>query len=149
VVVEAAERSGTTATARAAAAMNRPVLAVPGPVTSAASAGCHRMIRDGDATLVSDCADLLGLLDPSCAGLGLEPGRGEGLAPTSVANDRDSLSIRERTILDAFPRRGGVGLDAVVRAAGLRPSDVLAGIGILVSTGWIGEADGIWTLLRR
>ena len=63
LVVEAAERSGTTATARAASAMNRPVLAVPGPVTSAASAGCHRMIRDGRALLVSDVPDLLDMLD--------------------------------------------------------------------------------------
>ena len=54
LVVEAAERSGTTATARAASAMNRPVLAVPGPVTSASSAGCHRMIREGLALLVAD-----------------------------------------------------------------------------------------------
>ncbi|MBF6137250.1 DNA-protecting protein DprA [Nocardia puris] len=56
VVVEAGARSGAASTLRWAARFGRPVLAVPGPVTSAASAGCHRFIADGDAQLVT-CAD--------------------------------------------------------------------------------------------
>ena len=50
VVVEAAHRSGAHSTAHHAAELGRPVGAVPGPVTSASSAGCHRLIRNG-ATL--------------------------------------------------------------------------------------------------
>lgn len=56
VAVEAGVRSGSASTLRWAARFGRPALAVPGPVTSAASAGCHRFIADGDAQLVT-CAD--------------------------------------------------------------------------------------------
>jgi len=49
VVVEAGERSGALNTARHAAQLGRPLMAVPGPVTSAQSAGCHRIIREWDA----------------------------------------------------------------------------------------------------
>jgi len=54
VVVEAGWRSGSLNTAGHAHFLGRGVGAVPGPVTSAASAGCHRLIRDYDATLVTN-----------------------------------------------------------------------------------------------
>jgi DNA processing protein len=59
VVVEAAERSGTMATARRASDLGRPLMAVPGPVTSATSAGCHALIREQRAVLVTSAADVL------------------------------------------------------------------------------------------
>lgn len=49
VVVEAGGRSGSLNTAAHATALGRPVGAVPGPVTSAASTGCHLLIREGAA----------------------------------------------------------------------------------------------------
>ncbi|WP_405136688.1 DNA-processing protein DprA [Nocardia sp. NBC_01388] len=58
VAVEAGLRSGTASTLRWAERFGRPVFAVPGPVTSAASAGCHRFIADGDAQLVTCAADV-------------------------------------------------------------------------------------------
>lgn len=141
LVVEAADRSGTTATARAASSMHRPVLAVPGPVTSAASAGCHRMIREGLAMLVSDVPDLLDMLDLAHGDRQRSTGAREGRP-----RDRDGLGARERTILDALPARGVVGLDALVRAAGLAHTDVLAGIGLLTVEGWTVEEGGGWRL---
>src|SRR5690606_18729050 len=65
VVVEAAWRSGSLSTAVRAAELSRPVGAVPGPVTSMASAGCHRLLRDGAAVCVTDAdevAELAGVL---------------------------------------------------------------------------------------
>ena len=53
LVVEAGWRSGSLNTAGHASSLGRPLGAVPGPVTSAASAGCHRLIRDYSATLVT------------------------------------------------------------------------------------------------
>jgi len=60
VVIEAGWRSGSLNTASHAQTIDRPVGAVPGPVTSAASSGCHRLIREG-ATIVTsaeEAADL-------------------------------------------------------------------------------------------
>jgi len=53
VVVEAAWRSGALSTAHHAVDLMRPVGAVPGPVTSVASAGCHRLLREGAASVRS------------------------------------------------------------------------------------------------
>jgi DNA processing protein len=47
VIVEAAERSGALITATHAAEQGRPVFAIPGPVDSDASGGCHALIRKG------------------------------------------------------------------------------------------------------
>ena len=58
VVVEAGWRSGSLNTAGHAANIGRPLGAVPGPVTSAASAGCHRLIRDYSATLVTNANEI-------------------------------------------------------------------------------------------
>lgn len=81
VVVEAAERSGSLITAEMAAEAGRQVAAVPGQVTSSASAGTNRLLAEG-AALVCDAQDVLDLLlgpgaievgavgpriDPSCA----------------------------------------------------------------------------------
>jgi DNA processing protein len=59
VVVEAASRSGSLVTARHARDLDRPLMAVPGPVTSAMSAGCHQLIREHGAALVTSAADVL------------------------------------------------------------------------------------------
>lgn len=62
VIPEAGVRSGALSVAQLAHGMARPVGAVPGPVTSAASAGCHMLVHQGTARLVADGADVLGLL---------------------------------------------------------------------------------------
>ena len=63
VVVEAGHRSGSLNVAGQAHALGRLVGAVPGPVTSTASAGCHRLIQEGIASLVIDAQDVTDLLD--------------------------------------------------------------------------------------
>lgn len=41
-----------------ASQLGRPIGAVPGPVTSAASAGCHKLIRDYDAALITSVREV-------------------------------------------------------------------------------------------
>jgi DNA processing protein len=77
VVVEAGHRSGARSTAASAGALNRHVMAVPGPVTSDLSSGCHDLIRDGEAVLVRNCADVQELVTP----MGEPP---EGTQPRDV-----------------------------------------------------------------
>jgi len=66
IVVEAAARSGTLATARHASDLDRPLMAVPGLVTSTMSAGCHTLIREQRATLVTSAADIIADIGTSC-----------------------------------------------------------------------------------
>ena len=65
VVVEAGLRSGALNTARHARELGRPVMAVPGPVTSSASGGCHQLIRDGQATCITCAADVFADVSPA------------------------------------------------------------------------------------
>jgi len=164
VVVEASERSGTTATARTAASLMRPVLAVPGPVTSPASAGCHRMIADGTALLAAD-------LDAVATVLEFDASRGRGACGTPPAREsrgilddtaiplgadadedeasrRDRLDHRERAVLDAMPARGWLGLADLVRESGLAMSDVLPSVSVLVVSGWLEEGAAGWRRIR-
>lgn len=62
VVVEAGWRSGSLTTSEQAATLGRGLGAVPGPITSVASAGCHRLIRDFQAQLVTSADEAFELL---------------------------------------------------------------------------------------
>lgn len=62
VIVEAGYRSGSLSVARRAAELGRGAGAVPGPVTSPASAGCHRLIQERVAAIVTNADDLDRLL---------------------------------------------------------------------------------------
>jgi DNA processing protein len=62
LVVEAGERSCAMSTARHARDLTRPLMAVPGPVTSDLSAGCHRIIRNWRGSLVTSAGDVIDTL---------------------------------------------------------------------------------------
>lgn len=62
LIAEAGYRSGTLHTAARASELGRPVGAIPGPITSATSTGCHRLLRDGLATVITGYDDVRELL---------------------------------------------------------------------------------------
>lgn len=132
VVIEAAWRSGALSTARHAADLGRPLGAVPGPVTSMESAGCHRLLREG-AVCVTDADEALelvlplGLTDPE-ADKEADPARaGSGLL--------DGLDRSSAAVLDAMPARGAASVEALARSAGLAESEVRAALGLLELAG--------------
>ena len=62
LVVEAAFRSGSLRTARDAAELMRPVMAIPGPISAPTSEGCHRLIGERAAELVTSVSDAIELI---------------------------------------------------------------------------------------
>jgi len=62
LVVEAAFRSGSLRTARDAAELMRPVMAIPGPINAPTSEGCHRLIGERAAEIVTSVADAVELI---------------------------------------------------------------------------------------
>jgi DNA processing protein len=140
VVIEAGLRSGTTSTANAAAVLNRPVLAVPGPVTSPMSAGCHALVRNGAAVLAGSPEDVLEILEPMGAGIA---------EPVARPRATDALSDRQLRVLDALPSRGSMGIEALVRGAGMPASDVISALAALAAGGLARPVQGGWELAGR
>lgn len=136
VVVEAGRRSGAANTAAWARKLGRPLGAVPGPVTSATSVGCHRMIADELAVLVSDVASVINLVQPDGGG---DIGRGR-------AKPTDALDAEQLRVHDAIPGRGGVGIDEIAFAAGLDIGTVRAALAHLDIKGYVENLDGRWRL---
>lgn len=156
VVVEAGVRSGALNTANHAASLGRPLGAVPGSIRSAASAGCHRLLRESDAVLVRGVDDLLELLgaDDALPGLGRLPFDAdpdpdamseEGRGPAS--QERDPT---RRRLLDALGRGGrGRTLDELARVAGLAPSEGAAALVGLELDGLVERSDDGWRAARE
>jgi DNA processing protein len=149
LVVEAGERSGALNTARHARDLHRLLMAVPGPVTSQQSAGCHVIIRDWGGTLVTSAGDVMEMVTP----LGEAPdGDGPGDAPTArqarPVLSRDALDLESATVLDALPVRAGIGTTAVAARAGLDPVTVVRCLGALAATGFAERCAGGWRVRR-
>lgn len=140
VVVEAGWRSGALSTARAANDLLRPVGAVPGPVTSATSAGCHRLIREAEAVLVTGAQEVLELIRPVGTVDEHEPAVQPGLL--------DDLSPEQAKVLDALPARAGAAFDPLVRASGLAPAQVSAALGLLELGGQVHRSGANWLRSR-
>lgn len=138
VVVEAAIRSGALSTANWAGRLNRMLMGVPGPVTSAPSEGVHELIRARDAMLVTRATDVLELVSPA----------GSFLAPARRGPDRpwDRLTSVEQRVLDAVPARVPAVVEAIARTAGLAPPEVAAALTRLQAAGLVAQGTGGWRL---
>jgi DNA processing protein len=138
VVVEAGARSGAANTAAWARALGRPVCAVPGPVTSAASVGCHALLRDG-ANVVTRAADVVELI-----------GRIGELAPDERRSESvlDGLDEAQQRVYDALPARGRRTVDQIAVASGMPPMQVLGPLSMLEVIGLVSRVDGYWKLCK-
>lgn len=139
VVVEAALRSGSLSTARHARRLGRHVMGVPGPVTSALSAGVHELVR-AEADLVTDADEVVELVGSM----------GE-LAPrrSGAAVPRDALPAPTARVLDALPGRGAVETSEVARAAGVPTEVVRQRLQELHALGFADRDGNHWKLASR
>ncbi len=142
VVVEAGRRSGTLSTAAAADHQGRLVMAVPGPVTSALSAGCHLLLADRFAHLVTGADDVLTALGGHRA---IEPALFPATDATGGASgarvfDRpgsdpqhptDGLDADTARVYEAFPARERIAVAELVKESGLVAPTVLGALAVL------------------
>jgi DNA processing protein len=141
VVVEAGRRSGSLNTAGHAAAIGRPLGAVPGPVTSPASAGCHRLIQEYGAACVTSAAEMAEL-----AGIALDADTplNDGTGAVRSSAERDE-SVR---LLDALSFRSPRSVGEIAALAGMSEREASAVLGHLELERLVGERDGAWCKLR-
>lgn len=137
LVVEAGSRSGARNTVKWARRIGRPALAVPGSVTSAASVGCHRMIRDGEATLVTGPEEVLAEIAPL------------HLPLTTGSAGADRLSGTEARVLAALPATGGRWPHDIAAATGIAPAEVRAALVALDFAGAAARGEVGWYRLDR
>jgi DNA processing protein len=139
VVVEAGLRSGAANTAAWARALGRVVGAVPGPVTSSSSGGCHALLRAG-AEVITRAEDVVELV-----------GRIGDLASEqpSPASPLDGLSEDERRVYEALPGRGTATVDEIAIAAAVEPARILAPLAMLEIAGLAERHDGSWRIVRN
>lgn len=128
VVVEAGWRSGSLNTAGHAASLGRPLGAVPGPVTSASSAGCHRLLREYDAQCVTSAREVRELWG--------------AIAGDSAARERQDPN-RTR-VLDALSTRTRLSVEEIARRSGLSPDRVRSLLGVLHLEGDVAREDEGW-----
>ncbi|MGX1367123.1 DNA processing protein [Streptomyces canus] len=139
VVVEAAHRSGSLVTARAAQRLGRHTMGVPGPATSSLSAGVHELLR-GDATLVTDAAEVVELVGDMGE---LAPDRRGPVLP------RDLLDPGARRVLSALPARREAGVDEIARGAQTTRDDAVARLYELRALGYVERHGDGWKLTRQ
>jgi DNA processing protein len=145
LVVEAARRSGALNSARHARDLGRPLMAVPGPITSELSAGCHTVIREWQGMLVTSAADVLEYVSPMGSAPDDPPA---GPAGAATVLERDALDLEAATVLDALPIRGGMGPAEIAASAGLDIDTVISRLGDLAAIGFAERCDKGWRLRR-
>lgn len=138
VVAEAAVRSGALNTANWATRLNRHLMGVPGPITSAPSQGVHQLLRSGAATLVTSGQDVLEIVAPAGQHVVEEP-RGR-------ERSRDRLSMSDQQVLDAVPVSRAVGADSIARTAGMALLKVGPALDRLRAGGYVAREEEGWRL---
>ncbi|WP_435299812.1 DNA-processing protein DprA [Timonella sp. A28] len=136
VVIEAAWRSGALSTAHHALEIGRDVGAVPGPITSAQSAGCHRLLRETPTQLIGGVEDFREFVFPHG-----DVSRGPEevlIAPVHCLTDV------QRRVLDALSTRRCMRVDEVSTASGIAEIHCIGQLGGLESMGLIRRSAGGW-----
>ncbi|MBC7591206.1 MAG: DNA-protecting protein DprA, partial [Salinibacterium sp.] len=144
IVIEAGWRSGSLNTAHHAMDVSKPVGAVPGPVTSAASAGCHRLIREGSALCVTN-ADEMAQLAPLVDHIAPTIQQAADSATDGATGASASISPVNARVVDALSARAARDAGTIAARSGLSIPDVRAELGRMQLEGTARESEKGWT----
>lgn len=147
VVVEAARRSGAANTAHHCVVLGRPVMAVPGPITSPMSAGCHELIRreHNPALLVAGVEDVLALV----GGIGEGIGERASEPVADVRAELDRLDPLARRVFDGLPARRYARPEQLAARSGLSALEVIRALPTLDLAGLLETGDGGYRIAAR
>jgi DNA processing protein len=148
IVVEAARRSGALNTASHCLGLGRPLMAVPGPVDSAMSAGCHQLLTadtDPRALLVTGIDDVLSVIG-SASDLPPRPEAPAGRDP--LAARLDAVDPVARRVFDGFPARGWVGPQNLSATTNLSPVTILRTLPMLELAGLVESSPEGFRIVR-
>lgn len=141
VMVEANVRSGARFTLNRARDLGRLPMVVPGPVTSAMSAGCHEELRIEGSTLVATVDHIIEAV-----------GRiGEDLAPVprAVETPHDRLTPLQRQVLDGVRPRKLLTAEQIAVVVGVSTSDARRTMPGLEAAKFVTACDGSYRLWRK
>ncbi|MFD1149345.1 DNA-processing protein DprA [Saccharothrix hoggarensis] len=142
VVVEAGQRSGAKNTAASTVALGRVLMAVPGPITSVSSSGCHELLRWGNALPVTSVPEII----ESTGRLGVD------LVETTRNTDTgppqgDAMRVFEALGLSSGHSPESISVESGVelpRVRALLPQLELAGLATRVESGWKRSQEMSW-----
>ncbi|MBB4910526.1 DNA-processing protein DprA [Actinophytocola algeriensis] len=136
VVVEAGVRSGARNTAATAASLGKVVMAVPGPITSVMSVGCHDLLRTGGAVVAGSIPEIVEAVGP--VGANLDPSRKD------LRRSTDGLGEEALRVHDALRREESMDAEQVAVEAGLPLDRVRTLLPELEITGHVTRLDDGW-----
>jgi DNA processing protein len=140
LVIEAGLRSGAQRTAADARALGRVLMALPGPVTSGRSAGCHRLIQDG-ALLVTRTEEVI----ESIGRIGLDLAPAPDPDPGRPTDGLDPVTTR---VHGALPSRAARETRWLAMEAGVPIGAVRAALVELERRGLVQHCGGRWQRAR-
>lgn len=151
VVVEAARRSGAANTAAHCFTQGRPVMAVPGPVTSPMSAGCHELLRREPepallVTSVDDVLAVVGVMGDGLAPEGQEQNQGAG---RGLRAELDLLDPLARRVFEGLPVRRPARPDEIAQRCGVSPLEVIRSLPVLDLARLLDASDAGYRIATR
>jgi DNA processing protein len=132
IIVESAEDGGAMITASTALDQGREVFAIPGPIIEKRSAGPHKLIREGRATLVTGIEDVLEELPPL---------RARSPQKEHKPEPRVELTLFEQKIFDVLHTEP-LHIDTIAERANVSPTDALVNLLSLEFKGVVRQLPG-------
>ncbi|WP_159610390.1 DNA-processing protein DprA [Glutamicibacter sp. JC586] len=142
IVTEARHRSGALNTVSHAVELNREVAAVPGSVFAPNSAGCHRLIAEGSAALLTSPQEALQLV-------GAEQTPQPDVEQSGMERPTDRLGRNEGMVYDCMSFARGIVIDEISARSGVPVIQTLQAVGRLEALG-MASTDGMtWKLVHQ